>query len=97
MSEVQNKLISNFEARVRQLMHLCDSLKEENAQIRRAVSQKESQILTMEASLKELSAKYENLKLAQGFSLSEEDRKTAKLRYTKLVREIDKCIALLNE
>lgn len=97
MAEVQDKLISNFEARVRQLMHFCNSLKEENMQIRQDVSAKEAQIKQMEASFAELSTKYENLKLAQGVTLSEDERRLAKSRYTKLVREIDKCIALLNE
>jgi predicted nuclease with TOPRIM domain len=97
MAEEQIKLISNFEARVRQLMHLCDSLKEENAQIRTTVSAKDEKIQKLEATFNELSTKYENLKLAQGFSLTEEERRTAKARYTKLVREIDKCIGLLNE
>jgi hypothetical protein len=97
MSDVQKKLISNFEANVRRLMSLCNSLKEENAQIRQTVSQKEAELQKIEFSYNDLLSKYENLKLAQGVALSEEERRTAKSRYTKLVREIDKCIALLNE
>ncbi|MFZ4454806.1 MAG: hypothetical protein ACOYOT_01160 [Bacteroidales bacterium] len=97
MAEVQDKLISNFEARVRQLMHLCNSLREENVQIRNTVSAKEAQLKQMEASFAELSTKYDNLKLAQGITLTEDERRVAKARYSKLVREIDKCIAQLNE
>jgi hypothetical protein len=97
MAEVQNKLINNFEARVRQLMLLCDSLKAENASFREAISNKEAEIQVNQSSYNEVFAKYQNLKLAQGVSLNEEDRRNAKARYTKLVREIDKCISLLNE
>lgn len=97
MSELQEKLISNFEARVRQLMHYCESLKEENAKMREALIAKEEQAGKLEASIGDMTTRYNNLKLAQGVSMSEEERRNAKLRYTKLVREIDKCIALLNE
>lgn len=97
MTDEQKKLLSNFEARVRQLMLLCESLKEENALLKRTVAQKEEEILVVESSYKELLSRYDNLKLAQGVAMSEEERRNAKARYTKLVREIDKCIALLNE
>lgn len=97
MIEVHRKLINDFEARVRQLMILCSSLKRENSVCREALMQKEEEIKRKEQQYNELLSKYQNLKLAQGVSLSEEERRTAKARYTKLVREIDKCISLLNE
>ncbi|MDP4270710.1 MAG: hypothetical protein Q8909_11375 [Bacteroidota bacterium] len=97
MTDEQKKLLNNFEARVRQLMLLCESLREENALLKRTVAQKEEEILVVESSYKELLSRYDNLKLAQGIAMSEEERRNAKARYTKLVREIDKCIALLNE
>ncbi len=97
MTDEQKKLLSNFEARVRQLMLLCESLKEENALLNKLVCQKEEELQKAESSYNELFSRYENLKLAQGVAMSEEERRNAKARYTKLVREIDKCIALLNE
>ena len=97
MNEEQKKLVSDFEARVRQLMLLCDSLKEENALLRHVVAQKTVQIDETESSYKNLISRYENLKIAQGATLNIEERRNAKARYTKLVREIDKCIALLKE
>lgn len=97
MTEEQRKLLSDFEARVRQLMLLCDSLKEENALLRDVVARANVQIDEAESSYKELLSRYENLKIAQGATLNIEERRKAKARYTKLVREIDKCIALLKE
>ena len=38
-----------------------------------------------------------NLKTATAISLNGSDVKETKLRLSKLVREVDKCIALLNE
>ena len=40
---------------------------------------------------------YTNLKTATAISLNGSDVKETKLRLSKLVREVDKCIALLNE
>ena len=40
---------------------------------------------------------YTNLKTATTISLNGSDVKETKLRLSKLVREVDKCIALLNE
>ncbi len=44
-----------------------------------------------------IKAVYTNLKTATAISLNGSDVKETKLRLSKLVREVDKCIALLNE
>ena len=51
----------------------------------------------MEQSRKELEARYTDLKMARTISLYDKDIKDTKQRLTSLVREVDKCIALLNE
>ncbi|CCY57057.1 putative uncharacterized protein [Bacteroides eggerthii CAG:109] len=51
----------------------------------------------MQADYKELEINYTNLKTATTISLNGSDVKETKLRLSKLVREVDKCIALLNE
>lgn len=47
--------------------------------------------------LEEIKARYDMLITSQGFVMTEGDVKNARLRVNKLVREIDKCISLLNE
>ena len=44
----------------------------------------------------ELQKQYDNLKLAKIISVSDSDLDNAKKRLAKLVRDVDKCIALLN-
>ena len=46
---------------------------------------------------RELEVSYTNLKTATAITLNGSDVKETKLRLSKLVREVDKCIALLNE
>lgn len=47
--------------------------------------------------VKELGEKIDILQLANGFRGSAQDVKEAKQRIARLVREIDKCISLLND
>ena len=51
----------------------------------------------VQAQYDELEVSYTNLKTATAISLNGSDVKETKLRLSKLVREVDKCIALLNE
>ena len=51
----------------------------------------------IQAQYDELEVSYTNLKTATAISLNGSDVKETKLRLSKLVREVDKCIALLNE
>ena len=51
----------------------------------------------MQADYDELNRRYNDLKTATAISLDGSDVKETKQRLTKLVREVDKCIALLNE
>ena len=97
MTEEDRKLIGSFEGKLRHLMFLFDELKHENADLKLILAQKDEEIKQMEQSRKELEARYTDLKMARTISLYDKDIKDTKQRLTSLVREVDKCIALLNE
>ena len=97
MTEEDRKLISSFEGKLRHFMFLHEELKQENANLKQLLMQKEKEILTLEQSQKDLEAQYTDLKMARTLSLYDKDIKETKQRLSGLVREIDKCIALLNE
>ena len=97
MTEEDRKLIGSFEGKLRHLMFLFDELKQENANLKLILAQKDEEIKQMEQSRKELEARYTDLKMARTISLYDKDIKDTKQRLTSLVREVDKCIALLNE
>ena len=59
--------------------------------------QKDEEIKRLEQSKKEWEAQYTDLKTARTISLYDKDIKETKQRLSSLVREIDRCIALLNE
>ena len=78
-------------------MFLYDQLEQENDQLKQQLVDKDKQIACLEVSQKELEVKFTNLKMVRTISLYDKDIKDAKQRLTNLVREVDKCIALLNE
>jgi exonuclease VII small subunit len=97
MTEEQQKILTSFETRVRQLMLFCDSLKREKAELENALEIKEEALRKSEELIRDLNSRYDNLKVATMISFGKTDIKGAKQKLSGLVREIDKCIALINE
>ncbi len=97
MTEEDKKLLSTFEARLRHLMYLHDELKRENAEIKQLLEAKQEEVAKLRSDFNELEVVYANLKIAKTISLTSNEVKDTKQRLSKLVREVDKCIALLNE
>ncbi|MDR0937878.1 MAG: hypothetical protein LBN29_00775 [Mediterranea sp.] len=97
MTDEEKKLLSAFETRLRHLMYLHDELKRENARLSELLSEESRKNEELQALCAELQTNYANLKTATAISLHGSDVKDTKLRLSKLVREVDKCIALLNE
>ena len=97
MTDEEKKLLSTFEARLRHLIYLHDELKRENAELKQLLEAKEEEYGKVQAEYRELELNYTNLKTATTISLNGSDVKETKLQLSKLVREVDKCIALLNE
>ena len=97
MTEEDRKLIGSFEGKLRHFMFLFDELKQENADLKLLLTQKDKELKQLELSRKELEARYTDLKMARTISLYDKDIKDTKQRLSSLVREVDKCIALLNE
>ena len=97
MTEEEKKLLSTIETQLRHLMYLHDELKRENAGLRKLLENEKLKNEKVQAQYDELEVNYTNLKTATAISLNGSDVKETKLRLSKLVREVDKCIALLNE
>ena len=96
MTEEDKKVISAFEGKLRHFMFLYEKLEQENASLKEELLKKEEEINQFKQNLKESEARYADLKTARTISLYDKDIKETKQRLSGLVREIDKCIALLN-
>ncbi len=97
MTEEEKKLLNSFETQLRHLIYLHYKLKRENAELKKLLENEKLKNEKVQAQYDELEVSYTNLKTATAISLNGSDVKETKLRLSKLVREVDKCIALLNE
>ena len=97
MTEEEKKLLSTFETQLRHLIYLHDELKRENTELKKLLNIEKLKNEKVQAQYDELEVSYTNLKTATAISLNGSDVKETKLRLSKLVREVDKCIAWLNE
>ena len=97
MTEEDKRLLNTFEGKLRNLIYLFEEQKKEIATLRQLLVKKEAEIARIEESRKELESKYANLKTARIISINDNELRDTKKRLGDLVREVDKCIALLNE
>lgn len=97
MTEDHKRLLAVFEVRVRDLMALCDKQNHKINELKQMLSQKEAELQQALCRIDELNTKCDSMLTARIVSTDEGDVKSARMRLSKLVREVDKCIALLNE
>ena len=97
MTDEDKKLLNTFEGKLRHLLYLYEEERKKNATLEALLADKEAALQRMENSQKELEASYANLKAARIVSINDRELRETKQRLSRLVREVDKCIALLNE
>ena len=88
---------SKFDNKVRQLMKQYELLLVENKSLKEKIQQKSNDLIDAHTHITELRKKNADLMLAHMLGVTEEERKMSKQRLTKMMREIDKCIALLTK
>ena len=93
---IQENIISSLEEKIRRVIQVAEGLKDNNEQLQQQIDRLSGQLRTKDQELGALESKYQSLKLAKTLISSPEDVKNAKLQVNRMVREIDKCIALLN-
>ena len=96
MTKEEEKALRDFETRVRQMILRFGELEKENARLLAARESDRRALESLQAENERLRREYANLKLARMLQVSDEDKIAAKARLAKLVRDVDKCIALLN-
>lgn len=103
MTEEQNRLLTDFHIRIRELMRFCDKLKADNRQLRQELEQAVSKLKILQQEKDDISLKYENLQIARMLSPkgnqqeNKEQSDVVKVKLTNLVQEIDKCLTLLKK
>ena len=94
MTNRYEELIAAFELKLRKLMSEYQSLQEQNAELKAELERKHTDLMHAHQDVLELRKNYDHLRIARNLGVSQEDRNESKQRINKMVREIDKCLAL---
>ena len=97
MTNRYEELIAAFELKLRKLMSEYQSLQEQNAELKAELERKHTDLMHAHQDVLELRKNYDHLQTARNLGVSETEKAESKQQITKMVREIDKCLALLDE
>lgn len=96
MTNEQEIALRNFEARVRQLMMAYQDERRKNADLQAQLEACQQQLAGAEHTIDGLKKDYDTLKTARMIEVSGDDVKESRAKIARLIREVDKCIALLD-
>jgi hypothetical protein len=96
MSAAQVDELELLQQRIQSILELYSSQKTENERLRKQKDQLEEKLQLDRGKFEALEYKYNKLKISKALIASSHDVHDAKLKVNRMVREIDKCIALLN-
>lgn len=94
--DANEKTLSTFATRVRQMILQYEELKGENSELYDLVDQREKEIETLKAQLRQAQSDYNSLKMAKMITISDGDMESAQKRISKLIRDVNKCITLIS-
>ena len=95
--DANEKTLTLFTTRMRQMILQYKETKQENNSLYAMVDERDAKIKQLEEKLDQAQKDYNSLKLAKMIEISTTDIEVAKKRLSKLVRDVNKCITLLNE
>ena len=94
---VQDEIIFALEEKIKRIIHVAEKLQADNERLRCRVDELSDELHVKDREKEVLDVKVQNLKLTKSLVSSPEDVKNVKLQVNRMVREIDRCIALLNK
>jgi predicted nucleic acid-binding Zn-ribbon protein len=89
--------LATFQTRVRQMLLRFQQLKKENEELYAMVDQNEKDIQLLRDKLAQQTNDYNSLKMAKMIEITDRDLDGARERLSKLIRDVNKCIAILTE
>ncbi|MDR3705393.1 MAG: hypothetical protein P4L28_05760 [Paludibacteraceae bacterium] len=97
MTDEHIQLLQSLHLKIEQLKALYEKEKAKNQVLVQELEKEKKELMYAHKKMLELQTNYDNLLTAGLLSVNEDERKKAKYRLSKMVREIDKCLALLNQ
>jgi predicted RNase H-like nuclease (RuvC/YqgF family) len=91
------KTIATFETRMRQMILRFQELKKENSDLCAVIEKNKQDIKQLQERLEQGQNDYNSLKMAKMIEITDGDLDGAKERLSKLIRDVNKCIAILSD
>ncbi|MBQ8158931.1 MAG: hypothetical protein IJ081_07940 [Prevotella sp.] len=91
------KALATFQTRIRQMILRFEEMKKENADLYAMVDKNEQEIKQLQAKLDQQERDYQSLKMAKMLEITDSDLEGAKTRLSKLIRNVNNCIAVLSD
>lgn len=97
MTDDDHLLLNDLKANIQQFFNEFNKLETEKNQLENKVISLKNEIESLELEKSDLSHKNEQMKIATHILSGSDENREAKQKINRLIREIDKCIALLNK
>lgn len=97
MANLQRDILKRVGTKTRQLILQYQNLRSKNEELSEQVRILTEKLSKAKEEAKDWELKYNSLKCAKSVNTSEEDAKGLRNRMSRLEREVENCIALLNE
>jgi predicted nucleic acid-binding Zn-ribbon protein len=91
------KTLATFQTRLRQLLLRFQELKKENEGLAATVQNEQKTVKEMKLKLEQQQNDYDTLKMAKMLEVTDGNLQGAKDRLAKLIRDVNKCIAILSD
>lgn len=95
--DANEKTLTAFTTRVRQMILQYSDLKKENSELYAMVDERDAQIKDLQKKLEQADREYQLLKMAKMLEITDGDMESAQKRVVKLIRDVNKCITLLSD
>ncbi|MBO5406643.1 MAG: hypothetical protein IJN06_02500 [Bacteroidales bacterium] len=97
MSVESQIVIQKLKGHIEQIISKYELALSENISLKEELEKHKTDLEEKNNKIKELEQKVELMQLGDAFKASSEDVKEAKKKIARIVREIDKCISMLND
>lgn len=94
--DIDEKTLNLFTTRMRQMILLCKEKKQEVNTLYEMLDEQEAKMKQMEKKLVQMQRDYDSLKMARMLEVTDGDLEKAKAKVAKIIRDINKCLTLLN-
>ena len=91
------KALATFETRIRQMILRFQELKKENKSLYDMLQKNEQDMNQLRQQLEQQQSDYNSLKMAKMIEITDGDLEGAKDRLSKLIRDVNRCIAILSD